>query len=97
MDQEGEDTLVFHAGTALEQAGGTSRVVTPGRVVTNGGRVLTVVGRGDSLAQARVRAYDRLRQISFQGAFYRTDIGGLETGERIWSPGPAAAGQSCQS
>ena len=86
LDQEVEDTLVFHAGTAFEQVGRTNRVVT------HGGRVLTIVGRGDSLAQARVRAYDRLRQISFQGAFYRTDIGDLETGERVWSPGPAPAG-----
>ena len=87
LGQEDEDTLVFHAGTALEQSTGTSRVIT------DGGRVLTVVGRGDSLAQARSRAYDRLRQISFQAAFYRTDIGALETGERVWSPGPAAAGR----
>ena len=88
--EEEEDTLVFHAGTLLEHAGRTSRVVT------NGGRVLTVVGSGDSLAQARVRAYDRLRQISFQGAFYRTDIGDLESeaGERVWSPGPTATGRS---
>jgi len=84
---ETEDTFVFHAGTASDQAHGVSRVVT------HGGRVLTVVGSGDSLAQARSRAYDRVRQISFQGAFYRTDIAGLETGDRVWSPGPAAAGR----
>ena len=84
---ETEDTFVFHAGTASDQAHGVSRVVT------HGGRVLTVVGSGDSLAQARSRAYDRVRQISFQGSFYRTDIAGLETGDRVWSPGPAAAGR----
>ena len=94
LGQEAEDTLVFHAGTTLNQAQGIRRVVT------HGGRVLTVVGRGDSLAQARGRAYDRLRQISFQEAFYRTDIGALESGERVWSPGPAPVsktGRDCQS
>ena len=86
LDDEEEDTLVFHGGTA---SGGT------GRVVTDGGRVLTVVGRGDSLAQARTRAYDRLRQISFQDAYHRKDIAGdlgsLVIGARVGPPGSAAA------
>ena len=87
LDLESPDTLVFHAGTRLE-AGQEKE-----SVVTSGGRVATVVGRGDSLAQARVRAYDRLSQIHFLGAFYRRDIGDLGAGERTWAPGrPTPAG-----
>ena len=86
LERDAEDTLVFHAGTALVEEAGISRVVTAG------GRVLTVVGRGDSMAQARVKAYDRLRQISFQGAYYRNDIGDLESRERVWRSGPAPVG-----
>ena len=63
------DTLVFHAGTHFIEGSG------PAKVVTNGGRVLTVVGQGDSLAEARQRAYDRVRGVSFAGVHYRTDIG----------------------
>ena len=87
LDPESPDTLVFHAGTRLDASHGEERVVT------SGGRVVTVVGRGDSLAQARVRAYDRLGRIRFQGAYYRRDIGDLVAGERAWAPGrPTPAG-----
>jgi len=55
---------VFHAGTAARDD----------RVVTAGGRVLTVTGLGPDLAQARARAYDASRQISFEGMTYRRDI-----------------------
>ena len=57
---------VFLAG-AQRDAAGVLR--------TAGGRVLCVVASGASLAEARERAYDRLRGISFEGAHYRTDIG----------------------
>jgi phosphoribosylamine--glycine ligase len=60
----GTGALVFHAGTALR--GGT--------LVTNGGRILNVTGVGDSLGQARERAYDAAARISFAGARYRSDI-----------------------
>ena len=67
LDEDGpEDTMVFHAGTKLGQAG------TP---LTSGGRVLTVVGGGDDLRAAKKRAYSRLESISFQGARWRRDIG----------------------
>ena len=46
-----------------------------GRPVTAGGRVLTVVGGGDSLTEARERAYARLGRIAFPGAYWRSDIG----------------------
>ena len=58
-------TLVFHAGTRRRN----------GRVVTDGGRVLTVVGRGDSFAQAIERAYQATACIKFDGKHARTDIG----------------------
>jgi phosphoribosylamine---glycine ligase len=56
--------IVFHAGTALKQD----------RVVTNGGRILNVTATGDSVAEARERAYAACAAISFPGARYRTDI-----------------------
>ncbi|MEC9271958.1 MAG: phosphoribosylamine--glycine ligase [Chloroflexota bacterium] len=66
LDDDGpEHTMVFQAGTKLGP-GGTS--------LTAGGRVLTVVGGGDSIESARERAYSRLERISFQGAQWRRDI-----------------------
>ncbi len=60
------DALVFHAGTA---------VGTDGQgIVTNGGRVLSVVGRGGSIGEARDRAYAAADRIQFQGKMNRTDI-----------------------
>lgn len=56
--------LVFHAGTALKD----------GRVVTNGGRVLGVVGRGAGIAEARANAYAAAAGITFEGKQNRTDI-----------------------
>jgi phosphoribosylamine--glycine ligase len=56
---------VYHAGTALRER----------KVVTAGGRVLTVVGRGRSFAEAIDRAYGGVGQIAFDGMQYRRDIG----------------------
>ena len=42
---------------------------------SSGGRVLSVVGRGRSLEEARVRAYDNVGRVGFEGRQYRTDIG----------------------
>ncbi len=64
------DVLVFHAGTKLSQAEGLASPAT----VTDGGRVLTVVASGATLAEARSRAYANVARIRFQGAFYRRDI-----------------------
>jgi phosphoribosylamine--glycine ligase len=61
---EAEGALVFQAGTALQD----------GEVVTNGGRVLAVTGRGDTVAAARAAAYDGAGRISFAGARYRRDV-----------------------
>jgi phosphoribosylamine--glycine ligase len=57
--------LVFHAGTRLEN----------GRVVTAGGRVLTVVGRGATFEDAMARAYAGAEKIQFDGIQFRRDIG----------------------
>jgi phosphoribosylamine--glycine ligase len=56
---------VFHAGTA--QLGG--------QTVTAGGRVLGVTAAADSLDEALARAYQALAEISFEGMYYRRDIG----------------------
>jgi phosphoribosylamine--glycine ligase len=63
----GESGLwVFHAGTVRDEEG-TYR--------TSGGRVLAVTALGDSIAEAKEKAYQGVEQISFPGAHYRTDIG----------------------
>jgi phosphoribosylamine--glycine ligase len=63
---------VFHAGTALEAAGGSA---STRNIVTAGGRVLTVVGRGAGYEEAIARAYAGVARISFDGMHYRKDIG----------------------
>jgi phosphoribosylamine--glycine ligase len=63
--EEVEGVVVHHAGTRL----------VPGGIETAGGRVLAVTATGGSLAQARARAYEAARRISFEGAHFRTDIG----------------------
>ncbi len=59
------DVKIFHAGTRLEQ----------GRVLTDGGRVLCAVGLGTTVGAARERAYRAVSKVSWDGAFWRTDIG----------------------
>ncbi len=59
------DSKVFHAGTRVEGE----------RVVTAGGRVLTVCALGHDIAAARERAYEALKTVNIQGAFWRHDIG----------------------
>jgi len=59
-----ESVEVFHSGT----------VARNGRVVTAGGRVLTVTALGSDLPQARERAYEACDVIGFDGKTYRTDI-----------------------
>ena len=56
---------VYHAGTRLEGEG----------LVTSGGRVLSVCGRGPTLAEALGVAYGGVERISFEGMWYRSDIG----------------------
>ena len=61
----GNDTLVFHAGTREDN----------GAIVTSGGRVLCVVGLGDTVASAAELAYSSASRIDWEGVYYRRDIG----------------------
>ncbi len=61
-----EGVTVFHAGTKASN----------GAIVTSGGRVLNVTARGEDVADAIARAYEAVKLIHFDGAHYRTDIGG---------------------
>lgn len=58
-------SLVFHAGTALEN----------GKLLTAGGRVLAVTSYGNNLKTALQTSYQTLQKIQFQGRYYRRDIG----------------------
>jgi phosphoribosylamine--glycine ligase len=63
-DAETTGALVLHAGTALHG----------GRLVTNGGRVLNVVGIGATIGEARTAAYEAASRIDFAGMQFRKDI-----------------------
>ena len=63
--KEKEGYYVFHAGTAKKD----------GQIVTNGGRVLGVVAKGDDLKQARANAYKAIDLVEFDNKYYRHDIG----------------------
>src|SRR5205085_72242 len=63
---DGGGVLAFHSGTARRE----------GRVVTAGGRVLTVSALGSDVEDARARAYAAVEAISFEGIRYRRDIAG---------------------
>jgi phosphoribosylamine--glycine ligase len=66
LDTLDQDIMVFHAGTKVGSE--------PGQILTNGGRVLTVVATGKDLAEARQKVYDNVPRISFAGCHYRKDI-----------------------
>jgi phosphoribosylamine--glycine ligase len=61
---EAAGAFVFHAGTALRD----------GQLVTNGGRILNVVGTGATVAEARSAAYAAAAHIDFAGMHFRSDI-----------------------
>ncbi|NAX47664.1 phosphoribosylamine--glycine ligase [Photobacterium halotolerans] len=63
--QDGDAQKVFHAGTASKD----------GAVVTNGGRVLCATAMGETVSEAQQRAYALAKQISWDGVFFRDDIG----------------------
>jgi phosphoribosylamine--glycine ligase len=65
LDKVPDDVLVFHGGTSREE----------GRLVVAGGRVLSVVGIGAGLTEARERAYEGVSAINWPGMSYRNDIG----------------------
>jgi phosphoribosylamine--glycine ligase len=66
-----KDILVFHASTRLESE----------QVLTNGGRVLTVVARGKTIAEAREKVYANVTRIHFEGCHYRKDIADIKNGQ----------------
>jgi phosphoribosylamine--glycine ligase len=63
--QKDPDVVVFHAGTDIKD----------GKLVTAGGRVLTVTATGNTLLEAKEKAYKAVEKIHFEGAHYRKDIG----------------------
>ena len=71
-EAERDGALVFQAGTAVRD----------GRLVTNGGRILSVTATGDTLPDARSAAYAAVERIDFTGARYRRDVA-AERGERV--------------
>ena len=60
-----EDIVLYHAGTAFKD----------GKLVTSGGRVIGVTAKGKDIEEARKKAYDAIKNIHFDGMFYRHDIG----------------------
>jgi phosphoribosylamine---glycine ligase len=66
LDELDSDVVLFHAGTKKDD----------GRVLTNGGRVLTVSALGATLDEARRKAYANVERIRWPGVHHRTDVGG---------------------
>jgi phosphoribosylamine--glycine ligase len=60
-----EDSIVFHAGTKIEND----------KVVSNGGRVMAVTSLGDSIEEALAKTYASIEKIKFEEMNYRKDIG----------------------
>ena len=60
-----KDVVVYHAGTAMKD----------GKIVTSGGRVLGVVAKGTTIEEARQKVYANAQKITFDGMYYRNDIG----------------------
>jgi phosphoribosylamine--glycine ligase len=58
------DAFIYHAGTTS----------TNGRLISSGGRVLTVTGLGKNLTEARSQAYQTLKTVTLDKSFYRSDI-----------------------
>ena len=73
LDSLDEDILVFHAGTKVGDESG--------QVLTSGGRVLTVVAKGKTIAEARERVYANVPRIKFEGCHYRKDIAKIKEGK----------------
>jgi phosphoribosylamine--glycine ligase len=74
LDSLEDGVVVFHAGTRLDEEG---------RVVTAGGRVLTVVATGPTLTEARAKVYRNVQRIHFTQAHYRHDIAAPSQSARV--------------
>lgn len=67
LDKVDEDIVIFHSGTKLIN----------NKLVTNGGRVIGISAKGNSLEEASKKVYENIEKIKFEGMHYRTDIGVL--------------------
>jgi len=65
IDQTSSDIKIFHSGTAIEN----------GKIVSDGGRVLCICALGSDVRQAQKIAYDAVKKATWNGVYYRTDIG----------------------
>jgi len=61
----GTDSLLFHAATKVKDQ----------NIITNGGRVMAITGKGSSLKEARIKVYETISAISWKGMYFRNDIG----------------------
>ena len=61
------DCILFHAGT--------SKDINTNQVKTSGGRVIAVCSYGNTMEESLTTAYDKAKQIEFEGRYFRTDIG----------------------
>ena len=73
LDKVDEDVVMFHAGTASDHICDASSCRSA--IVTSGGRVLGVTAVGATHEEARQKAFDNVKRISFEGMQYRNDIG----------------------
>ena len=62
---EVNDSIVFHAGTCFNND----------KIVTNGGRVLSVVSSSKTMKEALIKSYKNIEKIDFKGKVFRKDIG----------------------
>lgn len=67
LDSVSEETLVYHAGTVLED----------NKIKTSGGRILAITRMADTLEEARDKVYQELKNVHFEKMRYRNDIGKL--------------------
>ena len=61
-----KDALVFHSGTKIDENS---------KIITAGGRVITITGFGKNIPEALKKSYNGLKKINFEGMYYRKDIG----------------------
>lgn len=73
LDRVDQDVLVFHAGTKAKGS----------RILTDGGRVLTVAGTGKTIAEARAKVYGNVPRIHFEDCHYRKDIAAREVEAKL--------------
>ena len=65
LEELDEDIVVFHSGTKM----------LDNKLVTNGGRVIGIATKGNSLEEASKKVYSNIEKLNFEGMHYRTDIG----------------------